>query len=159
MGILIVFISNINATNIYDENRIKDVIVDYLNASEYLIILHKKFDGKECFILYQCNGGPAELAMFEKTLFSFGKFYRETGGASGSSRVNTFDFAEGTSNGWNILIVAFGETRYLENTKYKVIVNNETHIEKLSVQDKYFMKIYRFKGEYNLKAEVDFDMN
>lgn len=94
----------------------------------------------EFFVLYDDMLGDLHLCIFEKTKFSFGRYYFASGGSSGGDP-GDFYFSEGTGEGHKQLSAAYGKTSSLTYGKYEVMMENETlEVEPI---EEYFLDVYR----------------
>jgi hypothetical protein len=139
IGIATVFMINMNAVNIMDQDSIIEGIIDYRDMSVNRIILTKN-DEDEFFVLYDDMLGNLHLCIFEKTKFSLGRSYFASGGSIGGD-LGDFYFSEGTSDGHKQLTVAYGKTSSLINGKYEVLMEKES----ISVEpeDEFYLAVYR----------------
>ncbi len=134
-----IFITNMTAVNIMNQDSIIEGIIDYRDMSVKSIILTKT-DEDEFFVLYDDASGDLHLCIFEKTMFSFGRFYFASGGSSGGDP-DEFYFSEGTGNGHKKLTVVYGKSSSLNNGTYKVMMENDI-LEVEPIED-FFLDVYR----------------
>ena len=137
--ILAMFIVNINAVNITDEESVREGIFDYRKTTVNRVIM-TEFDENEYFVLYDDFSGDLHLCIFEKTKFSFDRFYFASGGSSGGN-LGDFYFSEGTGGSHKQLTVAYGRTSDLNDGKYEVLMENE--LLKVEPIEEFYLEVYR----------------
>jgi hypothetical protein len=122
-----------------NQDSIIEGIIDYRDMPVNSILLTKN-DEDEFFVLYDDKSGDLHLCIFEKTIFSFGRFYFASGGSSGSDP-GEFYFSEGTGNGHRKLTVAYGKSLSLNNGTYKVFIEDD--ILEVEPIEEFFLDVYR----------------